>query len=63
MNEQLTQFDFPGEVEKSGINPALISMQIQALQESLRRLLDEDDMVFEQISTSGQHDGQTRPEC
>ena len=47
MNEQLTQYDFSGEIANSTLNTTLISMQIQALRESLRRLTDTEEAGIE----------------
>lgn len=63
MNEQLTQFNISGDAANSSINPALISMQMQALQESLRRLLNQDDSVLTELPDSEQDEAQVKPEC
>ena len=47
MSEQLTHFDFSGEIANSTLNTTLISMQIQALRESLRRLTDAEEAQIE----------------
>lgn len=47
MDEQLTQHDFSGEIANSTLNTTLISMQIQALRESLRRLTDPEENQLE----------------
>lgn len=63
MNEQFSQNEFSGEVGKNTINPTLISMQIQALKESLRRLVNQEDGVSGGLSGSDQNDLQTRLDC
>ena len=47
MNEQLTQYDFSGDPANSSLNTTLISMQIQALRESLRRLTETEETQLE----------------
>jgi len=62
MNEQLTKPDFPGDTAKPAINPALLSMQIHALQESIQRLIDKDGVLVE-FPGSEQNDMPVKPEC
>jgi protein-arginine kinase activator protein McsA len=63
MNEQLTQFEVFGEPPQSSINQTLISMQIQALQESLKRLVKQENEVLSELSGNQQIEVQLRPEC
>jgi hypothetical protein len=63
MNEQLTQFDFSGDGAKSTINPALISMQIKAIQKSLQRLVNQDDVVLAELPGSELNEAEGRPQC
>jgi hypothetical protein len=63
MNEHFTQYDISGELPKTKLNSDLISMQIQALQESLRRLVNQDNGASAEMSQSRQNEWPTIPEC
>ena len=63
MNERLTHYDFWRESASITINSTLITMQIQALQTSLRRLVDQDDGMKVDLLSSELNDVQARPEC
>jgi hypothetical protein len=46
MKEQLVAHKFSGNVaHNNSLNPALITMQIQALRESLQRLVEQENVV------------------
>ena len=62
MSEQLTHFDFSGEIANSTLNTTLISMQIQALRESLRRLTEPEDAQIE-LPDRDLGDQRVNPSC
>ncbi len=62
MNEQLVHHDFSGDLANSTLNTTLISMQIQALRESLRRLTDSEEAQIERLDNDLENQ-QTKPIC
>ena len=62
MSEQLTHYDFSGEIANSTLNTTLISMQIQALRESLRRLTEPEDAQIE-LPDRDLGDQRVNPSC
>ncbi len=62
MNEPLTHHDFSGDLANKTLNTTLISMQIQALRESLRRLTDPEEVQIERLDNDLENQ-QTKPIC
>ncbi|NHZ72718.1 MAG: hypothetical protein GWP17_06515 [Aquificales bacterium] len=63
MNEQFSHYDFSGDQANMAINSTLVTMQIQALRESLRRLVDQDDGTEVELLDNELTEVQTRPNC
>lgn len=63
MNEQLAPHNFSGEPPNNMINSTLITMQIQALRESLRRLVEPGEESETQLSDNGLDNQQLNSTC
>lgn len=63
MNEQLAQHNFSGDSTGVTINSTLVSMQIQALRESLRRLVDSEEDLKMELSENELNDPPSKPIC
>ena len=63
MNDSLLRHDFSGNFLNSSINPILVTMQIQALRESLRRLEDRDETLRIERPGNEPDDMQPKANC
>jgi len=63
MNEQLPQQNFAGDSANITINSTLVTMQIQALRKSLRRLVDYDDGIETELLDDEIIEVKTGPNC
>jgi len=63
MNEQLPQQNFAGDSANLTINSTLVTMQIQALRKSLRRLVDYDEEIETELLDDEAIEGKTGPNC
>lgn len=64
MNEQSTQYNFSeNAVIMNPISSTLITMQIQALSESLRRLVEQDDLAEVELLGRELAEVQSKPNC
>lgn len=63
MNEQRAHYKYSENAASNPLNPALIAMQIQALRESLLRLVDQDDVVDFEVLDNELQEIQSNPNC
>ena len=63
MNDSFLQHDFSGNSLNNSINPTLVTMQIQALRESLRRLEDRDEAPRIELPGNEPDDIQPKANC
>lgn len=63
MNEQSYSTNFSGNSQNNPLSATLISMQIQALRESLRRLVDVDDLTEVELLGNELKEIGSEPNC